>query len=111
MNAFYPLAWSIIIVFVAVIIGIKYIPRSGLWKRLVLATSQIKEEGYRADSAGMQNYLGKTGKTVTILRPSGRALFGEEALDVITEGEFIDKGEQVKVVKVDGNRIVVAKWS
>ena len=43
------------------------------------------------------------------MRPAGRARFGDTTFDVVTEGEFIDKGDRIKVLKVAGNRIVVEK--
>ncbi|MBI3009060.1 MAG: NfeD family protein, partial [Candidatus Omnitrophica bacterium] len=44
-----------------------------------------------------------------ILRPSGRAVFGDKILDVITEGDFIETEKEVRIIRVDGNRIVVSK--
>ncbi len=41
------------------------------------------------------------------LRPAGKVMFGNDYFDVVTEGGFVDKGSQVRVVKVSGNRIVV----
>ena len=65
-------------------------------------------EGFRA-APSREIYLGKTGKTLTILRPSGKVRFKDKILDVVTEGGFIDKDTTVKVVKVEGNRIVVSE--
>lgn len=44
-----------------------------------------------------------------MLRPSGTVQIGDRRIDVITEGEFIPKGTKVKVIKVEGFRIVVAR--
>ena len=43
------------------------------------------------------------------LRPAGRARFGDNYIDVMTEGAFVDKGAPVKVIQVSGNRVVVRK--
>ena len=44
-----------------------------------------------------------------MLRPAGRARFSGKTLHVVSRGaEFIDKGAQVRIVQVDGNRYVVA---
>jgi membrane-bound serine protease (ClpP class) len=50
--------------------------------------------------------IGDTGIAVSPLRPSGRALIDGENYDVVTDGEFIDKGTKIKVSIIDSNRIV-----
>ena len=50
---------------------------------------------------------GKEGESVTELRPAGAALVEGRRLDVVTSGEMIPRGARVRVVKVEGNRIVV----
>lgn len=55
----------------------------------------------------IRELLGKTGVTVTALRPSGIAMIDGRRLDVSSEAEFIDKGETVEVVNIDGVKIVV----
>lgn len=51
--------------------------------------------------------VGAKGRTVTELRPSGRARFGDQIVDVISLGEWIQRDRVVKVIEVHGNRIVV----
>ncbi|QEL18141.1 NfeD family protein [Limnoglobus roseus] len=51
--------------------------------------------------------LGAIGTAATPLRPAGMAQFGEQYVDVVTEGGFISAGVRVQVVEVEGNRIVV----
>jgi membrane-bound serine protease (ClpP class) len=48
---------------------------------------------------------------LTPLRPAGRAQLGERAVDVVTEGGFVERGTAVEVVRVAGNRVVVHKVS
>ncbi|MBD3239685.1 MAG: serine protease [Chitinivibrionales bacterium] len=55
--------------------------------------------------------LGDKGEVVKPLRPSGLAVFGNEELDVVADGEFLAAGEKVVVTRIEGNRIVVAKES
>ena len=51
--------------------------------------------------------MGDVGITASTLRPSGKASFGEQFLDVVSDGGYIDHGTQVEVIRVTGNRIVV----
>jgi membrane-bound serine protease (ClpP class) len=54
-----------------------------------------------------QALVGKQGKSLTVLRPAGKAQFGDEFMDVISEGPFISVGRAIEVVSVSGNRVVV----
>lgn len=51
--------------------------------------------------------MDKTGVAKTSLRPSGTATIDGESVDVVTEGSLIDPGTPVKVVEVEGLRVVV----
>ena len=44
---------------------------------------------------------------LTDLRPAGTITIGEERLDAVTEGEFLQQGQRVKVMRSDGYRHVV----
>ena len=106
VQAFYTLSFSIIITFVMLIFSWKFLPQTGLWKRIILSFAETKKEGFQA-AASQKSYLGKTGRSLTSLRPIGRATIEEKNLDVITEGEFIDKDKAIKVIKIEGNKIIV----
>ncbi len=47
------------------------------------------------------------GRSLTILRPSGKAQFDDRVVDVVTEGEFIAPEVALTVVATDGMRVVV----
>jgi membrane-bound serine protease (ClpP class) len=51
--------------------------------------------------------LNGIGTAVTQLRPSGVATINGQRVDVVTEGGLIERGTPVKVVAVEGSRIVV----
>ena len=52
-------------------------------------------------------FVGMEGKTLSNLRPSGTAKIGDKRIDVVTDGEYIDKDISIRVQAVDGTRIVV----
>lgn len=63
-------------------------------------------------SEGTADYSGlmdKTGKTLCALRPSGIVEIDGKKYDVVAENEFIDADTEVKVIKVEGVRVVVTK--
>ena len=53
--------------------------------------------------------LGDAGEVVSILRPTGKAKFGDAIVDVVAEGDFLDKGTKVEIIEIYGNRVVVKK--
>lgn len=54
-------------------------------------------------------YLGQKGVVITDMRPSGTVKIGDEKVDAISEGIYISKGEEVEVVKVEGNKIIIRR--
>ncbi|MBY6035437.1 nodulation protein NfeD [Fictibacillus nanhaiensis] len=101
---------AIAIAIVVTIIGSYFFIRSfgynGPLKRLVLFDSTSSEKGYLSHHERM-DLTGRTGVTVTPLRPSGSVKIDDEFLDVVTEGSYIGKDAKVKIVKVSGGRVVV----
>ncbi|NMB45205.1 MAG: nodulation protein NfeD [Firmicutes bacterium] len=87
--------------------GWKYFRRSSAWQRLVLSTRIGQEEGHTPPSLRRVDLSGKTGKTLTPLRPSGIIEIDGHRVDAVTEGGFIPRDMPVQVISVEGNRIVV----
>jgi membrane-bound ClpP family serine protease len=77
-----------------------------LFNRMVLTDSARKEDGY-VSNPDRTDLLGSEGIALTILRPAGTAIFNGERVDVVSEGGFIDQNAKIKVLKVEGARIVV----
>lgn len=80
--------------------------RSKVFKRLVLSTSEHKDLGY----VGPKKYVdlvGKEGRTIAPLRPSGTALIDGDRYDVVSEGGFLGTDIPIKVVRIEGYRVVV----
>jgi membrane-bound serine protease (ClpP class) len=51
--------------------------------------------------------VGEVGETISPLRPSGKMQVGDFTVDVVTEGDFVESGSQVKVIGKQGSRVVV----
>ncbi|MGJ9457008.1 NfeD family protein [Oceanobacillus sp. CF4.6] len=78
----------------------------GIFRHIILKDSTKTELGY-VSSVNRLELLGLEGETVTPLRPSGIGLFENERIDIVSEGSFIEKNSIIKVVKVEGARVVV----
>ena len=74
--------------------------------KIILKERESNEAGYRS-AEDMQVFLGKEGETTTVCRPTGMAEFDGVKLNVVSEGEFLPAGTRVRIVQVEGSRIVV----
>lgn len=105
------MTYSIMIAFLLSIIAAIFLFRSiglqrGIFRRLVLQDRTTTELGYISNVSRL-DLIGQEGVTLTPLRPSGAALIGDERVDVVSESNFIGKNVNIKVVKVEGIRVVV----
>ncbi len=98
---------AILVILAVVLTIVLYSASKGrLSRSLILKESTSRESGFTG-TEDMEYLLGKEGVAATPLRPAGCADLDGVRLDVVTRGEFIEKGERVRVIEVEGNRIVV----
>lgn len=83
------------------VLWVKFFPNSPVARRFV-SERQIGNVG-----AGKPELIGQTGVTLTDLRPAGTAVFAGKRVDVVADGTFVEKGRNVRVVDVEGARVVV----
>ncbi len=57
--------------------------------------------------ASYDHLVGEFGTASTPLVPAGKAVFGGEPIDVVSDGGLIEKGARIEVVEVIGYRVVV----
>lgn len=83
-------------------------PRLSLFDRFVLKEEISSDQGFVAtDNNAFNHLLNLEGIAVSPCRPSGKVKIGDERYDVVSDGDFIEKGSRVQVRKVEGTRIVV----
>jgi len=87
----------------------KILPKTTAWNKLILQTNIEAKSGYTTDLVDLEHLVSKTGEALTDLRPSGTALVDNSRLDVVTQGDYIVKGEKIKVIEVAGSKVVVTK--
>lgn len=103
--------------------GLKLVPRTSWGRGLVLShpsdegrqepptaseTASLTPEG-GTDEKALAPLLGKEGVAQSPLRPAGVALVDGRRVDVVTEGGLVAAGARVKVVAIEGNRVVVRR--
>ncbi|TSB46839.1 nodulation protein NfeD [Alkalicoccobacillus porphyridii] len=99
-------AVALVVSIIAAVILFKYFGNRGPWKKIVLNEATTSEKGYISNET-RQELTTLQGRALTELRPVGAAQFGEERLDVVSEGGYIGQGSLLKVVYTSGSRIVV----
>ncbi|SDF06047.1 NfeD family protein [Sporomusa acidovorans] len=102
------LAISLLAAIIVFLVLVKRLPSSKLWSRLVLKETETTSAGFTS-SLDYRIYLDKTGITPTGLRPAGTMIIDGTQLNVVSEGQFVEPNQLVKVVSIAGNRIVVRK--
>lgn len=90
---------------VALILWITLFPRTRLGH--VLVTQGDLADSKTSDS--LSSLLGKEGQAITPLRPAGTARIEGRRVDVVAESGLIERDSKIKVVRVEGNRVMVRK--
>lgn len=82
-----------------------FMGKSGLFER-----RSTLDTNYNLADKQTRKLVGKSGKTITNLNLAGKAKIRGKIYDVVSLNSYIEKGSNIKVVKVEGNSIVVRKW-
>ena len=96
----------------------KYIPSLPFFNRMVLKPevyngSELDDPTAKppvVDEGGYENLaflMGETGRTTTVLKPSGKARFGKLLVDVRADGYYIERDALIEVIDVQGMKVIV----
>ena len=112
------LAWlcgALIVGAIAIAILGRYVmPRLMVFSKLMLKGEERASEGYVAGLTPEEfPAVGDVGMAETTLRPAGKVMIEGSLYDAVSVGTFIEKGTEIVVVNIEGNRIIVDvnKWS
>ena len=101
------MAVTMVLFALVVAAALHYLPRTTQFGRLVLADQSPSPEPIGSERTS-QPTVGTTGTTLTPLRPSGMAMLLDQRVDVVAQGVFVDANVPVRVVEIEGGRVVVA---
>jgi membrane-bound serine protease (ClpP class) len=111
------LAAVAVLIPVLIALYFKYFPHSPLarWLMIRKAPGDGQDGGRGAQSGGgppaepgpYEGLAGREGRTLTALHPVGLVLIGDRKYSAVSGGGFIERDRQVKVLKVEGSRILV----
>lgn len=107
LNLFLALIGAAIVIAVLA----KYLPKTSIYRRFALMTANPAGPSLAGSPREFATALdlspGAEGTSLSILRPSGKARFVDQIIDVVTQGEFIPPNTAVIIVRKDGMRVVV----
>jgi len=84
-----------------------------VWPHTPVAKRLILKEGTGFGKAGdlahldPADYVGRIGVSKTLLRPAGKITVDGRALDCLTEGDLVQPGHKVRIIAVEGARVIV----
>jgi membrane-bound serine protease (ClpP class) len=103
---------SVVGAFVAALAVLRYVfPRISRTIHGPYLEATLADARFDLPAAETRIEVGRTGTAVTLLRPSGKAKIDGEVYDVVTQGDFIPKGSGIRVLKISGAKIIVARES
>ncbi len=105
--ALYITAITLLIIILAIIWIIRSLQRGKLSKSFLVLKDQSDGTSVPEIATAKQELVGKSGTSVTPLRPSGIADIEGRRVDVLAAGSFIEKNQQIIVVRAEGMHILV----
>lgn len=100
------LSGALLFAIIGMFLLVKYLPKSSAFNKLVLAESENADKGFVSYPSDSQ-LVGKSGIAFTTLRPGGTAIIDGKKVDVVADSEYIDKDSKIKVLRVEGIKVVV----
>lgn len=100
------IAGAMLFALVGMFFLVKYLPKSTAFNKLVLSESEHAEKGFVSYPSD-KNLVNKEGIAFTTLRPGGTAEIEGRRIDVVADSEFIQQGKRIKVLRVEGIKVVV----
>lgn len=106
LIAMYVLGFAFIVVFAVGWQLLRWLPQDRRAQGILHRTSMTRDLGY-SSSVRRDDLVGLEGVAVTDLRPSGTARVGEERVDVVSSGPWVQAGTPIRIVRAEGYRHVV----
>ncbi len=83
----------------------RFLPNTGPFQKLVLASSLDQGEAMPHQTAVLQ--IGDIGQACSALRPYGTVEFGERRLEAMVESGYLQNGTTVRIREIRGPKVIV----
>ena len=98
---------TVVLTIIILVVSLRYMKKTNFIHKFILKDRTDSESGYTAPNMDNEKYIGMEGVTLTPLRPAGAMKLEGNRVDVVSEGDFLDAGVTVRVIGIDGTRIIV----
>ncbi len=88
---------------------LKVFKKRNMWNRLTLKDRLTEEAGYSSMNESYASLIGKEGVTLNVMRPVGTVKIENQHYSAVSNAQWLEKDTPIKVVDVDGTKILVAK--
>ena len=98
---------AIMMIPAVLIIAYKMFPKTGFGKSVTLTPPERQAGDAIPDTDELRGLLGAVGVVLTPLRPVGICDFSGQRVECVAESGYVDKGQKVKVIHVEGTQLTV----
>lgn len=105
-TAIMQLAGAFVLSGIVIFLMAKTLPKTNMWNRLILRDNINAKSGYTSNRK-FAHLLKKEGVALTDLRPAGTVIINDQRYDAVTQGEYIEKDNKIKVIEIEGSKVVV----
>jgi membrane-bound ClpP family serine protease len=99
-TGWYVMGGAILVNLIVLIVGF----RSNVWQRFALKDT-ISSRSHDDRLFGLE--VGQKGKTISDLKPYGKAMFEDKIFEVKSESGFISPNTEIFIYKLENNRIII----
>ena len=107
-GAIIQLSIALVGAFILILLLAKFLPKSKTFNRLVLAEEENADKGF-VSYPSAKELVGAEGIAITDLRPAGSAEINNQRYDVVADWQYIERGKKIKVIRVEGIKVVVTQ--
>jgi len=98
---------AVIMIPSVLVIAYRIFPKTRFGKSVTLTPPDRQRGDAIADTSELKELLGAVGLVLTPLRPVGACDFSGQRVECVAESGYIDKGEKVKVIRVQSTQVTV----
>lgn len=106
------LVWALIILASSITVVIAFITwffKKGIHRGFSLKDKESKLIGYKSYKEDYEQFIGQSGIAHSTLRPAGFISINDSKLSAVSQGDYIEAGDKVTVIKVEGTKLIVKK--
>jgi membrane-bound serine protease (ClpP class) len=98
---------AVVMIPAVLIIAYKIFPSTRFGRSVILSPPNRERGDAIADTDELKQLLGAVGTVITPLRPVGMCDFSGQRVECVAESGYVEKGKEVKVIRVQGTQLTV----